>query len=400
VAADFVLTLNAGSSTVKFAVFALCEARPTLHLRGIIEDVGRHPTLKLHAADGALIEDRDWPAAAAGWAPEAFAADILECVERRVGESRIRAAGHRIVHGGPDFAGPVRIDGEVLARLDALSALAPLHQPHNLAMVRAVVRLRPAWIHAACFDTGFFRDLPQTARRVPIPREWEARGVRRYGFHGLSYAYLSRRLAELKPVGEPRRVVFAHLGSGASLCACLDGAPVETTMGFSPLDGVVMSTRCGTIDPGVLLHLSRSAGLGADEIEDLLYHRSGLLGVSGVSGDMRDLLASPAPEAAEAVDLFVYRVVQQIGALAASLGGLDALVFSAGIGENSPEIRARVCQALEWMGVRLDPAANQAGPGEIGEPQSSVSVWVIPTDEEAILAEGAAGLVALQFAQG
>jgi acetate kinase len=266
-----------------------------------------------------------------------------------------------------------------------------------MAMVRAVTQLRPAWSQVACFDTGFFHNLPQPARRVPIPREWEAAGVRRYGFHGLSYTYLQRRLAELKPLGWPRRVVFAHLGSGASLCACLDGAPIETTMGFSALDGLVMSTRCGAIDPGVILHLARSGGLTEDQIEDLLYHRSGLLGVSGVSGDMRALLASPAPEAEEAVELFVYRVVQQIGALAATLGGLDALVFSAGIGEHCAEIRTRICQKLEWMGVRLDSASNQAGPGEISVPQSSASVWVIPTNEEEILAEGAERVLSAEY---
>ena len=265
--------------------------------------------------------------------------------------------------------------------------LAPLHEPHNLAMARAVAERRPDLPNVACFDTAFFHDLPATARRVPIPREWEAKGVRRYGFHGLSYAYLRRRLGEIAPGGLPRRVVFAHLGSGASLCACLDGQPVETTMGFSPLDGLVMSTRCGDLDPGVVLYLMRRGGLSLQQVEDMLYRQSGLLGVSGLSGDMRTLLASAAPEAAEAVALFVFRVVREIGALAACMGGVDALVFSAGVGEHAGDIRRRVCERLAWMGLAFDARAR------ISVPASAVSAWVIPTDEEIGLATGAAALL-------
>jgi acetate kinase len=281
----------------------------------------------------------------------------------------------------------------VAARLQSICDLAPLHEPDNLAMARAVAERRPDLPNVACFDTAFFHDLPAAARRVAIPRGWEAKGVRRYGFHGLSYAYLRRRLGAIAPGGLPQRVLFAHLGSGASLCACLGGLPVETTMGFSPLDGLVMSTRCGDLGPGVVLYLLRDGGLTVSQVEDMLYRQSGLLGVSGLSGDMRALLASPAPEAKEAVELFVFRVVREIGALAACLGGLDALVFSAGIGERSVEIRRRVGERLAWMGLRLDDAANLAGRTQISAPGSAVSAWVIATDEEVGLASGAAALL-------
>ncbi len=257
---------------------------------------------------------------------------------------------------------------------------------------------RPRALNVGCFDTAFFHDLPPAARRVALPAEWEGRGVRRYGFHGLSYTFLSHRLGALNPLGGPRRVIFAHLGSGASLCACLDGKPVDTTMGFSPLDGVVMSTRCGALDPGVVLYLLRQ-GLDAAGIEDLLYRRSGLLALSGLSGDMRTLLASKSPEASQAVDIFVASVVREIGALTARLGGLEALVFSAGIGEHAPEIRRRVCEQLAWLGVALDDDANAAGPGRISPPTFDVSVWVIPTDEEHTLAKGAGGLLTSRLIQ-
>jgi acetate kinase len=323
----------------------------------------------------------------------AFAGEILALAEGQAGTDPIAAFSHRIAHGGPDFFAPVELTGEVLQRLESLTPLAPLHEPYNLAMARAVAALRPGTLNVGCFDTAFFHDLPAVARRVPLPREWEARGVRRYGFHGLSYSFLRRRLAELRPLGAPRRVVFAHLGSGASLCACLDGQPIDTTMGFSPLDGVVMSTRCGALDPGVVLYLLQQDGVDVSDVQTMLYRQSGLLAVSGLSGDMRTLLASDLPAAREAVDMFVHSVARQVGGLAARLGGLDALVFSAGIGEHAPEIRRRVCDQLAWMGVDLEPAANAAGALKISKPASGASVWVIPTDEERSLAEGASELL-------
>ena len=389
---DVVLALNAGSSTIKFALFALGGANPVPRFRGLIDGVGRAPRMTVRGADGAVVDTRGWPDDP-GRAAAAFADDILTWIDERLGGDRLAAFSHRFAHGGPDFAAPVLITEVVAASLQTLCDLAPLHEPHNLAMARAVAERRPDLPNVACFDTAFFHDLPATARRVPIPREWEAKGVRRYGFHGLSYAYLRRRRGEIAPGGLPRRVVFAHLGSGASLCACLDGQPVETTMGFSPLDGLVMSTRCGDLDPGVVLYLMRRGGLSLQQVEDMLYRQSGLLGVSGLSGDMRTLLASAAPEAAEAVALFVFRVVREIGALAACMGGVDALVFSAGVGEHAGDIRRRVCERLAWMGLAFDADANSDGRARISVPASAVSAWVIPTDEEIGLATGAAALL-------
>jgi acetate kinase len=301
------------------------------------------------------------------------------------------AISHRVVHGGAEFDQPVEITPAVFARLEGLAPLAPLHQPHNLAVIRAAQALAPKALQVACFDTAFHRTMPAVAQRLGLPRAWEAAGVRRYGFHGLSYAYLVKALHKVDPELAQGRVVFAHLGSGASLCATRAGRSVETTMSFSTLDGLVMGSRCGALDPGAVLHLLRQ-GLTAEAIETLLYERSGLLGVSGLSGDMRVLLASDDPAAGEAVELFAYRAACQTGAMAAALGGLDGVVFTAGIGENSAEIRSRICRRLGWLGVSLDPEANAAGLGRISAADSRAAAWVIPTDEEQMLAEGAWGL--------
>jgi len=392
--ADAVLALNAGSSTVKFALYELNGAAPELRLRGLVEDLGGAPRMRAKDAQGRLIEEQAWPDAGSRDVGR-LADDILAWTTARLGTDRLVAFSHRFVHGGSDFHEPVLLTDAVMAKLQALCDLAPLHEPYNLVMAKAVGERRPDVANVACFDTAFFRDLPATAARLAIPRAWAAKGVRRYGFHGLSYAYLSARLAELAPAGA-RRVVFAHLGSGASLCACVDGRPVETTMGFSALDGLVMSTRCGALDPGVVLYLLQHGGMAPAEVEDMLYRRSGLLGVSDLSGDMRTLLASDLPAAREAVDLFLHHVVRNAGALAACMGGLDAVVFSAGIGEGSGEIRRRVCERLAWLGLQLDPAANEAHGPRITAPGSAVSAWVIPTDEERGLAEGAVSIVALR----
>lgn len=384
---ELVLALNAGSSTVKFALFDVAGAQPALRYRGLIDGVERAPTMSVRDARGELAAEGGWPSGARR--PADFAADILAWIEARLDGEPLAAVAHRIAHGGQDFTEPTELTTQVLDRLAALEPLAPLHQPHNLAMARAVRTLRPGLINIGGFDTAFFHDLPAVARSVPLPAPWPERGVRRYGFHGLSYSYLNDRLRALKPLGTPARVVFAHLGSGASLCGCLHGRPVETTMGFSPLDGLVMSTRCGSIDPGVLLYLLGQGGLDRAQVEDLLYRRSGLAAVSGLGGDMRRLLASEAAESRAAVDLFVYRVVREVGALAAALGGLDALVFSAGIGEHAPAIRDRVCAGLAWLGLELDPEANAASAQRITIPRAAVSAWVIPTDEEHTLAVGA-----------
>ena len=388
--ADLVLALNAGSSTVKFAVFTL-EQEPRPLWRGLIDGVGRAPRLRVRDASGTVVDERAWPDEPARQ-PAEFAGDILDWVDSRLGEDWLAAVSHRICHGG-DRPRPIRLTPEALEALDGLAPLAPLHQPSNLAMAWAVALRRPDLAGVGCFDTSFFNALPEPAQCVPVPAEWRARGVRRYGFHGLSYDYLNRKLRSGAPAA--RRVVFAHLGSGASLCACLDGAPVETTMGFSPLDGLVMSTRCGSLDPGVLLFLM-DRGVSRAEAEDMLYRRSGLLAVSGESGDMRTLLASPTPAAAAAVELFVHRVVRETGAMVACLGGLDALAFSGGIGENAPAIRRQVCARLGWLGLELDEAANAAGAERIDAPASKVSVWVTPTDEEATLASGAVEALGLR----
>lgn len=385
--AELVLALNAGSSTVKFALFDVADPEPALLYRGLIDGLGHAPMMRVRTANGEVVAERGW--SGGGLNPAEFAGDILAWIGDRLGGEQLKAVAHRIAHGGRDFTDAVVLSDFVMLQLAALEALAPLHQPHNLAMVRAVRALRPDLVNIGGFDTAFFRDLPTVARRVPLPSPWPERGVRRYGFHGLSYSYLNDRLRTLKPLGCPSRVVFAHLGSGASLCACRDGRPVETTMGFSPLDGLVMSTRCGAIDPGVLLYLMGAGGLDRSQLEDLLYRHSGLAGVAGLGGDMRRLLASETSASRAAVDLFVYRVVQEIGALAATLGGLDAVVFSAGIGEHAPAIRAQVCGQLAWLGLQLDPAANDASSIRISTLGSAVSAWVIPTDEEHSLAVGA-----------
>jgi acetate kinase len=389
--ADAVLALNAGSSTVKFALYAVRDGGAEPRLRGLVEDLGRAPLMRAKDPEGRLLDERAWPDAARDVGRLADA--ILEWTTARLDGDRLAAVGHRFVHGGTDFHDPTLLTDAVMVKLQALCALAPLHEPYNLAMARAVAGRRPGVANIACFDTAFFHDLPATAAQLAIPRGWGARGVRRYGFHGLSYAYLRGRLGELAP-GLPKRVVFAHLGSGASLCACLDGRPVETTMGFSALDGLVMSTRCGALDPGVVFHLLRQ-GMAPAEVEDMLYRRSGLLGVSDLSGDMRTLLASSADAAREAVELFVHHVVRHAGALVACLGGLDALVFSAGIGEGSAEIRRRVCERLAWLGVELDPEANAAQGPCITSAASPASAWVIPTDEEQGLADGAVAVAGL-----
>jgi acetate kinase len=308
---------------------------------------------------------------------------ILKWVAAQQGADPV-AAGHRVVHGGEAFAAPVRVDAAVLAKLEELVPLAPLHQPHNLAAIRAMAALRPGLPQVACFDTAFHRTQPRLAQIFALPRELTGQGIKRYGFHGLSYEYISGALAGYMGDGARGRVIVAHLGNGASLCALRDGISVATTMGFSTLDGLVMGTRGGNLDPGVLVYLLRQ-GWDVARIENLLYRESGLLGVSGMSSDMRDLLASADAHAQEAVALFAYRIMREIGSLAAALGGLDALVFTGGIGERAAPVRSAVCEQLAWLGVALDTAANdKAGPC-ITQPQSKVSAWVIPTDEELVI---------------
>jgi len=378
-----ILTLNAGSSSLKFSLFTLAGETLNLSAHGQVEGLGTAPHMTAQAADGPAFEHR-WEAGA-GLSHEDLLGALLDWVEHHLGPSRLIAVGHRIVHGGAELRQPARIDAGLLARLEALVPLAPLHQPHNLAPVRALMNTHPDLAQVACFDTAFHQGHAPVVDRFGLPREWEAAGVRRYGFHGLSYEYVAGRMGELDPGLATGRLIVAHLGAGASLCAIAGGRSVDTTMGFSALDGLVMGTRCGALDPGVLLHLQQQHGLGPAEIEDLLYRRSGLLGVSGISGDMRALLDSDDPRAREAVELFVFRVVREIGALAASMGGLDGLVFTGGIGEHAAPVRAAVCARLAWLGFALDPERNAAGGGRISV-EAAKPVWAIATDEERMIA--------------
>ncbi|MEO6215068.1 MAG: acetate/propionate family kinase [Sphingomonas sp.] len=375
-----VLTLNAGSSSLKFALFEAETLAPIL--RGEIEDIATTAHLTAEDRDKAPLVERRWPK------DTPFAAilhDLLHLTNGHVGRHGLAAVGHRIVHGGPDHIGPAAVTPDLLDALDALIPLDPLHLPHNLVPLRVIAAARPALPQVACFDTAFHHTMPAVARAVALPAAIAGRHIRRYGFHGLSYEFIARHLARAAPVLAHGRVVVAHLGNGASLCALQSGASIATTMGFSVLDGLVMGTRCGSLDPGVILYLGRTGHSFAD-IEDMLYHRSGLLGVSGISEDMRVLLKSDAPEARAAIEVFTYRVATEIGALVSALGGIDGLVFTAGIGEHSPAIRAAICARLGWLGLTLDAAANASGAGRISKGGSRIDVRVIATDEEAMIA--------------
>lgn len=387
-----ILTLNAGSSSIKFALYGQGIRARHLVSRGAIEGIGDAPCFTARAPDATVLESQAWKSSA-GLSHEDLLQPLLAWITSHLGGVALAGVGHRIVHGGASFHRPVRIDSAVLAELEKLAPLAPLHQPHNLAAVKAVGSLRPDLPQIACFDTAFHHGMPELAKRLALPRAYAAKGVRRYGFHGISYEYLAGQLRMLAPTLAKGRVIMAHLGNGASLCAMHHGCSIDTTMGFTVLDGLMMGTRCGSIDPGVVLYLQQGFGLSASAVEHMLYHESGLLGVSGVSHDMRTLLASGDPFAREAIDLFVYRVVKETGAMASALGGLDALVFSAGIGERAPAIRAEVCKALAWLGLECDPVANERNDTLISTRRSAVHIFVIPTDEEAMIAAHTADLV-------
>ena len=383
---DALLTVNAGSSSIKFALFATeGEGSPRPFVSGQIENIGAGPHFVAHDASGQEIAARRWPPGAAATHEIVFS-DLLNWIDRHLGEARLTAVGHRVVHGGRNFADPVLINTDVLAQLDALVPLAPLHQPHSLHAIRAVTSLRPDLPQVACFDTAFHRTLSETVRRYALPRDLHDDGIERYGFHGLSYAYIAGALRRGYPALASGRVVVAHLGNGASMCAMLDGKSVDTTMGLTALDGLPMGTRCGALDPGVILYLQQARAMSAAQIEDLLYHRAGLLGVSGISADMRTLLASDDPRAREAIDLFCFRIARDTAALTVALGGLDAIVFTGGIGEHAPQVRAQACAQLRWLGIAIDAAANADNAARISTAVSKVAVLVIPTDEEAMIA--------------
>jgi acetate kinase len=375
-----ILTINAGSSSLKFAVFGAGEQR---RVRGALEGVGTAPCLTAGDAEGRPLITRDWPA---GTGIHTLIGAVMDWLEGHLGAGRLAAVGHRVGIGGLGHSRPVRISEATLERLHDLTPLAPLHLPRNLEPIEILMRSHPELPQIACFDTAFHRTLPRVARLYGLPRALAEAGAQRYGFHGLSYEYIAGRLAELDPRTAAGRTVVAHLGSGASMCALQAGHSIATTMGFSPLGGLVMATRPGDLDPGLMIWLLRERGLSVDEVEDMLYRDAGLKGVSGLTGDMRALLDSDDPHAREAVELFTYRVVTLLGSLAAALGGLDGLVFTAGIGEHAPEIRAEVCARMRWLGIRLDETANRRGEGRISATQSTVAVWVIPTDEERMIA--------------
>jgi acetate kinase len=391
---DYLLVLNAGSSSLKFSVYTRPEAgawRP--ESRGQIEGIGTAPRFSAKDAAGTAIAKEDLGSGVrdARTALESLA----NWLRPRYGGGRVLGVGHRVVHGGARFSGPTIITPEVLDELRKLIPLAPLHQPYNLAAIDAVSERLPGVPQVACFDTSFHRGQPAVAELVPLPKDIRDTGVQRYGFHGLSYEYIASVMPEVAPGIAAGRVIVAHLGSGASLCAIRNGRSVDSSFGFTAVDGLCMGTRPGAVDPGVILYLFQNLGLSAKEVETMLYKKSGLLAISGISNDMRDLLKNEDPAARLAVDYFVYRAAKEIGALTAALGGIDGLVFTAGIGENSAEVRQRICEASAWLGIELDPDANARQGPCISRAGSRVSAWVIPTNEELMIARHTALLLGL-----
>ncbi|PYG33266.1 acetate/propionate family kinase [Pelagimonas varians] len=387
-----VLTLNAGSSTLKFGLFTAAQD-PNPLCTGLIDHIGGAATLSLKDSQDKTLSRGDLAQGSAENHDGALQVALAE-IGTQFPEAIITAVGHRVVHGGVDFCDPINVTGKVLEDLDKLVALAPLHQPHNLAGIRSSISAFPQAKQIACFDTAFHRQHPFVNDTYALPREYYDKGVRRYGFHGLSYDYISGKLAEIAPVLHAGRVVVAHLGNGASMCALVKGQSIASTMGFSSLDGIAMGTRTGQLDPGVMLYLMDHEAMTHDEISDLLYKQSGLLGMSGVSNDMRELLASENPQAYEAIDYFCCRIQRELGSLAAAIGGLDALVFTGGIGENAAKIRERVCAGMEWIGIEFDNARNTAGVEVVSTSASRVQVMVVPTNEELVIARAASAAVA------
>jgi len=388
---NVILTFNAGSTSLKFTVFAVVDGKiDTKALAtGTADDLGDNPHLRIVARAGGGIDT----SLSADAGHEQVLHRVLDWIEAHEAGLTVVAVGHRIVHGGTAFYRPCRVDADVLTALTALIPLAPLHQPHNLSPVRLLAKSHPDLPQIACFDTGFHASNDPLVSHYALPRDLTDTGIRRYGFHGLSYEYIASTLPDFLGTRAEGRVVVAHLGGGASMCALRGRRSVASTMGFSALDGVPMGTRSGAMDPGVLLYLMQEKGMDYAALTDLFYHRSGLFGVSAESGDMQALLASSRPEAKEAIDMFVYRVGRELGSLAAALGGLDAFVFTGGIGEHAAPVRAGICQGAEWLGVRLDDAANATDGPRISKKDSPVSVFVIPTDEDLMIARHTLGIL-------
>jgi acetate kinase len=390
--AETILVVNAGSSSIKFQLFSIGAGDQLQRLlKGQIEGIGVHPHLAAKGAKGDVLIDKTWPAAEAGDVPAALD-KVVEFLRAEIG-SLPAAVGHRVVHGGPDYSAPILIDDAVVERLQAFSPLAPLHQPNNLGPIRTLLQRQPQLPQVACFDTAFHRGHPEIADRYALPDEFYQEGVRRYGFHGLSYEYIAGRLPELAPDIAQGRVIVAHLGSGASMCAINAGKSVESTMGFTALDGLPMGTRPGQLDAGIVLYLISEKGMSAKEIERLFYHDSGLKGLSAISNDVRDLLQSAGPRAKLALDYFVYRISLFTGMLAAAMCGIDGFVFTAGVGENAPTIREAVARRLSWLGLELDAEANAKGAGRISSQRSRIACYVIPTDEELMIARHTLGVL-------
>lgn len=388
--ASHILVLNAGSSSLKFSVWLAgpdTKRALSLQQRGMVAEISGSARFDVYDPLGKPLAVDDHSVTVAGATHRHALQHILDWLDTKFSGVEFQAVGHRVVHGGDRYTQPTRVDVTVLDELRALSQLAPLHQPHSLAAIELLAQQRPQLLQVACFDTSFHQTQPSVARRFALPRALHSAGIKRYGFHGLSYEYLAQVLPDYLGATADGRVILAHLGNGASLCALQQRRSVATTMGFTPLDGLMMGTRCGALDPGVVLHLQRESHMSLAQVEQLLYHESGLLGVSGISGDMSVLLKSHDPHAQEAVEMYVYRIVREIGSLAAALGGVDALVFSGGVGEHATEIRARVCAALAWLGVQVDTARNSAGGPCISRADSAVSAWVIATHEDEMIAQ-------------
>ena len=389
---DAILVVNAGSSSIKFSVFLERGDALDLLLGGQIEGLYTTPRFKAKDAAGAVVGERQWTADEP-LGHDGAVTHLAGFLREQLGQHRLAAVGHRVVHGGLDYAAPVRLTAEIVGHLEQFIPLAPLHQPHNLKPIRLLLANQPQLPQVACFDTAFHRRQPEVAQVFALPPEITERGVRRYGFHGLSYEYIASVLPQVDACAAAGRTVVLHLGNGASMCAIHDGQSMASTMGFTAMDGLPMGTRCGNLDPGVVLYLVDELKMDARAIEKLLYQQSGLLGVSGLSSDMRTLLDSAEPKAQFAVELFVYRIGRELGSLAGALGGLDAIVFTAGIGEHAAPIRERICQSAAWLGVALDPVANAADGPRISTADSRVPAWVIPTNEELMIARQTRTLV-------
>lgn len=383
--ADAIAVLNAGSSSIKFSLFVIRDDHAEVLVRGQIEGIYTTPRFIAKDGQGTLMAEKSWQEGTK-LGHDGALEHLLAYVRSEFTGYHLLGVGHRVVHGGLDYTQPVRVDAEVLAKLERLIPLVPLHQPHNLAPIRLLLERRPELPQVACFDTSFHRTSPHVAQLYALPLEYAEAGVMRYGFHGLSYEYIASVLPKFDARAASGRTVVLHLGNGASMCALENGKSVASTMGFSGVEGLPMGTRSGALDPGVLLYLMDGRGMDARAIEELIYKKSGLLGISGISSDMRTLLESKEPRARLAIDLFLYRIRREMGSLVAALGGVDAIVFTGGIGENAPPIRERVCRDAAWLGVELDADANVRGGPCISATKSRVGAWVIQTNEELMIA--------------